>query len=97
MARAVSRSFNVLFVKRDGTGMSEEKKIMLNGVEHKLSDLTAGQIAIVQQINHCASKIQLLELDMGQAKMAYDGFIQTLEHSLIHTDQKPATTDSKSA
>ncbi len=83
-------------MKKDETGMSEEKKIMLNGVEHKLSDLTAGQIAIVQQINHCASKIQLLDLDMGQAKMAYDGFIQTLEHSLIHKQQEPTETDSKS-
>ena len=77
--------------------MSEERKITVNGNEHKLSDLTAGQIAIVQQINHCGSKIHELELDLRQAKMAYDGFIHTLEKTLIHTVNEREASLKKSA
>ena len=65
--------------------MSDEKKITLNGVEFKLSDLTAGQMSLIQQINRCSSKIHELELDLGQTKMTHDGFIQTLEKTLVHT------------
>ena len=77
--------------------MSEEKKIMLNGNEYKLSDLTAGQISLIQQINRCSSKILELELDLGQTKMAYDGFIYTLEKTLVHTVTEPETKLKKSA
>ena len=77
--------------------MSDEKKITLNGIEHKLSDLTAGQIAMIQQINRCSSKIHELELDLGQTKMAYDGFIYTLEKSLVHTVPEPEIDLKKSA
>ena len=80
-----------------GVNMSEEKKIMLNDNEYKLSDLTAGQISLVQQINRCSAKIHELELDLGQVKMAYDGFIYTLEKTLIHTVPKPDTDLKKSA
>ena len=65
--------------------MSDEKKITLNGNEFKLLDLTAGQMSLIQQINRCSSKIHELELDLGQTKMAHDGFIQTLEKTLVHT------------
>lgn len=77
--------------------MSDEKKITLNGIEHNLSDLTAGQIAMIQQINRCSSKIHELELDLGQTKMAYDGFIYTLEKSLVHTVPEPEIDLKKSA
>ena len=77
--------------------MSDEKKITLNGNEFKLSDLTAGQIAMIQQINRCSSKIHELELDLGQTKMAYDGFIYTLEKSLVHTVPEPEIDLKKSA
>ena len=77
--------------------MSDEKKITLNGVEFKLSDLTAGQISLVQQINRCSSKIHELELDLGQTKMAYDGFIYALEKSLVNTVPEPETDLKKSA
>ena len=77
--------------------MSEEKKITLNGKEYKLSDLTAGQISLIQQINRCSSKIHELELDLGQTKMAYDGFIYTLEKTLVHTVPEPETNLKKSA
>ena len=70
---------------------------MLNGNEYKLSDLTAGQISLIQQINRCSSKIHELELDLGQTKMAYDGFIYTLEKTLIHTVPEPDTNLKKSA
>ena len=80
-----------------GVNMSEEKKIMLNGNEYKLSDLTAGQISLVQQINRCSAKIHELELDLGQVKMAYDGFISTLEKSLVHTVPELNTDLKKSA
>ena len=75
--------------------MSEEKKITLNGNEYKLSDLTAGQISLIQQINRCSSKIHELELDLGQTKMAYDGFIYTLEKTLVHTVLEPETNLKK--
>ena len=71
--------------------MSDEKKITLNGVEFKLSDLTAGQMSLIQQINRCSSKIHELELDLGQTKMAHDGFIHTLEKTLVHTVPEPET------
>ena len=74
-----------------------EKKITLNGNEYKLSDLSAGQISLIQQINRCSSKIHELELDLGQAKMAYDGFIHTLEKTLNHTVPEPDTNLRKSA
>lgn len=77
--------------------MSDEKKITLNGIEHKLSDLTAGQISLIQQINRCSSKIHELELDLGQTKMAYDGFISTLEKTLVHTVPAPEINLKKSA
>jgi hypothetical protein len=77
--------------------MSDEKKITLNGIEHKLSDLTAGQISMIQQINRCSSKIHELELDLGQTKMAYDGFIYTLEKTLVHTVPELETDLKKSA
>jgi hypothetical protein len=77
--------------------MSDEKKITLNGKEHKLSDLTAGQISLIQQINRCSSKIHELELDLGQTKMAYDGFIYTLEKTLVHTVPEPEINLKKSA
>ena len=77
--------------------MSDTRKITVNGNEHKLSDLTAGQIALLQQINHCASKIQEAELDLGQAKMAYDSFIHALEKTLIHTVQDREPNLKKSA
>ena len=77
--------------------MSDEKKITLNGIEHKLSDLTAGQISMIQQINRCSSKIHELELDLGQTKMAYDGFIYTLEKTLVHTVPERETDVKKSA
>ena len=77
--------------------MSEEKKITLNGNEYKLSDMTAGQISLIQQINRCSSKIHELELDLGQTKMAYDGFIYTLEKTLVHTVPEPETDVKKSA
>ena len=77
--------------------MSEEKKITLNGIEYKLSDLTAGQISLIQQINRCSTKIHELELDLGQTKMAYDGFIYTLEKTLVHTVPEPETKLKKSA
>ena len=77
--------------------MSDEKKITLNGIEHKLSDLTAGQISMIQQINRCSSKIHELELDLGQTKMAYDGFIYTLEKTLVHTVPERKTDVKKSA
>ena len=77
--------------------MSEEKKITLNGSEYKLSDMTAGQISLIQQINRCSSKIHELELDLGQTKMAYDGFIYTLEKTLVHTVPEPETNLKKSA
>ena len=77
--------------------MSDEKKITLNGTEHKLSDLTAGQISMIQQINRCSSKIHELELDLGQTKMAYDGFIYTLEKTLVHTVPELETDVKKSA
>ena len=77
--------------------MSEEKKIMLNGNEYKLSDLTSGQISLVQQINRCSAKIHELELDLGQVKMAYDGFIYTLEKTLVHTVPELDTDLKKSA
>ena len=77
--------------------MSDEKKITLNGIEHKLSDLTAGQVSMIQQINRCSSKIHELELDLGQTKMAHDGFIHTLEKTLVHTVPEPETDLKKSA
>ena len=77
--------------------MSDEKKITLNGVEFKLSDLTAGQMSLIQQINRCSSKIHELELDLGQIKMAHDGFIRTLEKTLVHTVPEPGTDLKKSA
>ena len=77
--------------------MSEEKKITLNGNEYKLSDFTVGQISLVQQISRCSAKIHELELDLGQTKMAYDGFISTLEKTLIHTVPEPDTNFKKSA
>ena len=77
--------------------MSDEKKITLNGVEFKLSDLTAGQMSLIQQINRCSSKIHELELDLGQTKMAYDGFIYTLEKTLVHTVPETETDLKKSA
>ena len=77
--------------------MSDEKKITLNGNEFKLSDLTAGQMSLIQQINRCSSKIHELELDLGQTKMAHDGFIQTLEKTLVHTVPEPETDLKKSA
>ena len=77
--------------------MSDEKKITLNGVEFKLSDLTAGQMSLIQQINRCSSKIHELELDLGQTKMAYDGFIYTLEKTLVHTVPEQNTNLKKSA
>ena len=77
--------------------MSDERKITVKGNEYKLSDLTAGQIAIVQQLNHCASKIRELELDLGQAKMAYDGFIDILEKALGHPVQGSDDSIKKSA
>ena len=77
--------------------MSDEKKITLNGVEFKLSDLTAGQMSLIQQINRCSSKIHELELDLGQTKMAYDGFIYTLEKTLVHTVPELETDLKKSA
>ena len=77
--------------------MSDEKKITLNGIEFKLSDLTAGQMSLIQQINRCSSKIHELELDLGQTKMAYDGFIYTLEKTLVHTVPELETDLKKSA
>ena len=77
--------------------MSDEKKITLNGVEFKLSDLTAGQMSLIQQINRCSSKIHELELDLGQIKMAHDGFIHTLKKTLVHTVPEPETYLKKSA
>ena len=77
--------------------MSDEKKITLNGVEFKLSDLTAGQMSLIQQINRCSSKIHELELDLGQTKMAYDGFIHALEKTLVHTVPEAETDLKKSA
>ena len=77
--------------------MSDEKKITLNGIEFKLSDLTAGQISMIQQINRCSSKIHELELDLGQTKMAYDGCIYTLEKTLVHTVPELETDLKKSA
>ena len=77
--------------------MSDEKKITLNGNEFKLSDLTAGQMSLVQQINRCSSKIHELELDLGQTKMAYDGFIHALETTLVHTVPEPEIDLKKSA
>ena len=77
--------------------MSDEKKITLNGNEFKLSDLTAGQMSLIQQINRCSSKIHELELDLGQTKMAYDGFIYTLEKTLVHTVPERETDVKKSA
>ena len=77
--------------------MSDERKITVKGNEYKLSDLTTGQIAIVQQLNHCASKIRELELDLGQAKMAYDGFIDILEKALSHPVQGSDDSIKKSA
>ena len=77
--------------------MSEEKKITLNGKQYKLSDMTAGQISLIQQINRCSSKIHELELDLGQAKMAYDGFIYTLEKTLAPTVPEPESNVKKSA
>ena len=77
--------------------MSEERKITLNGNEYKLSDLTDGQISLVQQINRCSSKIHELELDLGQTKMAYDGFIYKLEKTLAHTVPETETNAKKSA
>ena len=77
--------------------MSEEKKITLNGIEHKLSDLTAGQISQIQEINPCSSKIHEPYLDMLQTKMAYDGFIATLEKTLVHTVPEPDIDLKKSA
>ena len=77
--------------------MSDEKIITLNGNEYKLSDLTAGQISLIQQINRCSSKIHELDLDLGQAKMAYDGFILTLEKTLVHTVPESETDLKKSA
>lgn len=77
--------------------MSDEKKITLNGIEFKLSDLTAGQMSLIQQINRCASKIHELELDVGQTKMAHDGFIHTLEKTLVYTVPEPETDLKKSA
>ena len=77
--------------------MSDEKKITLNGNEFKLSDLTAGQMSLIQQINRCSSKIHELELDLGQTKMAYDGFIYTLEKTLVHTVPELETDHKKIA
>jgi len=77
--------------------MSDERKITLNGNEYKLSDLTAGQISLIQQINRCSSKIHELELDLGQTKMAYDGFISTLEKTLVNTVPETETDLKKSA
>ena len=77
--------------------MPDESNITVNGHQHKISDLTPGQIGIVQQINRCGSKIRELELDLGQAKMAYDGFIHTLEKTLIHTVHEPESSLKKSA
>ena len=77
--------------------MSEERKIIVKGNEYNLLDLTAGQIAIVQQLNHCASKIRELELDLGQAKMAYDGFVDILDKALIHKVQESDDSLKKSA
>ena len=77
--------------------MSDEKKITLNGNEYKPSDLTAGQISLIQQINRCSSKIHELELDLWQTKMAYDGFIYTLEKTLVHTVPEPDIDLKKSA
>ena len=74
-----------------------EGMITLNGVKYKLSDFTAGQITIVQQINHCVLKIQGLELDLGQAKMAHNGFIHVLEKSLVNTVKEPEENFNKRA
>ena len=71
--------------------MSDEKKITLNGVEFKLSDLTAGQMSLIQQINRCSSKIHELELDLGQTKMCNDGVINTSEKALVNTETEQET------
>ena len=77
--------------------MSDETNITINGHGYKLSDFTTEQIAFVQQIKRCATKIRDLELDLGQAKMANDGFIHALEKTLIHTVQGPVVSLQKSA
>jgi len=77
--------------------MSDQKKITLNGIEFKLSDLTAGQMSLIQQINRCASKIHELEFDLSKIKIAHDGFTHTLEKTLVHTVPEPETDLKKSA
>ena len=42
-------------------------------------------------------KIHELELDLGQTKMAQDGFVRTLEKTLVHTVPEPETDLKKSA
>ena len=76
--------------------MSDEKKITLNCNEFKLSDLTAGQMSLIQQIKRCSSKIHELELDLRQIKMAHDGFIPTLKKTLFHTVPESETDLKKS-
>ena len=68
---------------------TQEKSIVVNGKEHTISSLTAGQLAIIKQLNLCISKIQELELDLGQLKMAHDGFIHALENSFEKAHPKP--------
>ena len=67
--------------------MADEKtedvgKIKINGKEYLVSDFSPEQMIIVQQINLCRTKLRNFELEMGQIRMAYNGFVITLEKSI---------------
>jgi hypothetical protein len=64
--------------------LSPDTKITVNGVEYSLSDLSDGDKAMLKHIDHSRKRIFELELDLGQARMAHDGFISALEKSLEH-------------
>lgn len=57
-------------------------KITIKGKEYLVSDFSPEQIIIVQQINLCRTKLRNFELEIGQIRMAYNGFVLALEKSI---------------
>lgn len=75
---------------------SPNTKITLNGVEYSLSDLSDGDKAILKHIDHSRKRIIELELDLGQARMAHDGFINALEKSLEQKNSSAVAAEKNS-
>ena len=67
-------------------------KIKINGKEYSVSDFSPEQMLLVQQLNLCRTKIRNFELEIGQIRMAYSGFVLALEKSI---NEKGSNNKSK--